>query len=182
MNSKAFTLIELLVVVAIIGILAAVGVVAYNGYTGAAKIKTLQTNHNAVIKYIKAELMKCELGIETEAYVKKMSGKYPYSRTLSEASCSKGFTPVAQNIMSYLHNFEEDFGIKNPLNLLDKEPMIYKGECSYTTGGVDSDGTTISSLGRIHFATVKNDSEIFVCTRYGTGSNDVWQVTIDNPY
>ena len=59
MNRKAFTLIELLVVVAIIGILAAVGVVAYNGYTSAAKKSAAQSNHKNVLKFISTEMQKC---------------------------------------------------------------------------------------------------------------------------
>ena len=61
-NKKGFTLIELLVVVAIIGILAAVGTVAYNGYTAGAKANSAKTNHSYVVKYISSELMRCELG------------------------------------------------------------------------------------------------------------------------
>ena len=59
---KAFTLIELLVVVAIIGILAAVGVVAYNGYTSSAKANAVKKQHKMLINSINAELMKCNLG------------------------------------------------------------------------------------------------------------------------
>ena len=65
MKNKGFTLIELLVVVAIIGILAAVGTVAYNGYTASAKKNAVKANHKSVVKYITNEVMKCTTGEKT---------------------------------------------------------------------------------------------------------------------
>ena len=62
MRSKAFTLIELLVVVAIIGILAAVGVTTFGGFQEKAKVSASKANHKSVVRYITSEVMKCSLG------------------------------------------------------------------------------------------------------------------------
>ncbi len=65
MNQKGFTLIELLVVVAIIGVLAAVGVVAFTGFMTSAKTKAVIHQHNEIVKFIRVEKAKCELGNQT---------------------------------------------------------------------------------------------------------------------
>ena len=61
MKPKGFTLIELLVVVAIIGILSAVGVVAYNGYTSGAKKSACKGNFKAMVKTVYENVMWCEI-------------------------------------------------------------------------------------------------------------------------
>ena len=64
MKRNGFTLIELLVVVAIIGILAAVGVVAYSGYTTAAKQNVLKTNFENIERKINLSAQGFFNGIE----------------------------------------------------------------------------------------------------------------------
>jgi len=88
MNRKAFTLIELLVVVAIIGILAAVGVVAYNGYTTSAKVSATKMNHSKVVTHVKSVIAQCKLD---------PSGKFDLGLN-DETPCSNIYTSDATQL------------------------------------------------------------------------------------
>ena len=123
MRRNGFTLIELLVVVAIIGILAAVGVVAYNGYTSSAKKAAAHANFKMVIKYMVAENTKCELGEE-----KVMDGNLTCSgRTI--ATIMKGAINAFPNM-------------KNPID--SSLPAIQIG--GYYSGGSNNIGVVIMHL------------------------------------
>ena len=54
---KGFTLVELLVVVAILGILAAVGIVSFGGFLGSAKENAVKTQVNDTAKFIENMLV-----------------------------------------------------------------------------------------------------------------------------
>ena len=117
MSKNGFTLIELLVVVAIIGILAAVGVVAYSGYTKGAKESVSKSNHKSVVKYIMTEIKKCDLGQE-------LILKYSYSKSTGQTKYYNDVCPyVSANNLSYVatafHNHFNSPSTCNPHGLLD---------------------------------------------------------------
>ena len=101
-KKNGFTLIELLVVVAIIGVLAAVGVVAFGGFLGNAKVNSTKSNHKAVVSYLQAEFTKCSLG-ETNLTYDTASG------TTTQA-CSSG--PADHQAKIIVHLNQSSF--KNP--------------------------------------------------------------------
>ena len=141
MKQKAFTLIELLVVVAIIGILAAVGVVAYNGYTSAAKKAAVEANQKMIIKYIMSENQKCELG---EASV--MDGNL---------SCSNRTT---KTILTAVQATFKD-KLKNPIDSSKPGICVSTDPCgnTYNYGSNNSEGVLnlhlIDATGTIRFGT-----------------------------
>ena len=142
---KAFTLIELLVVVAIIGILAAVGVVSFGGFTGSAKTNSTKSNHAAAIKSISAEIKKCE--IQGGNLSLKSTAN---SSTSNNVPCSKATTSTAAFVTAFINHLNNE-GFKNPYDT---------AQFAFNSTGTTTGQTVISVV------TVSGVTTIQLTTRY----------------
>jgi len=150
-KQKAFTLIELLVVVAIIGILAAVGVVAYNGYTGSAKASTAKSNHKFVANQVSLIITNCELEVSDKMFISN-----PQSCPITHANnWASGMNNACRGSTGMY------YGMKNPYKTSDRACRL---NISYTN---DAD------VGYINWSTKSaTDIRLSSCWKTPCNTND----------
>ena len=97
-KSSGFTLIELLVVVAILGILAAVGIVSYNGYVAGAKRKS-------------AENVMQQISLGQTEYYSDMGNYYTSPGSGNNCSPSSATsTAIETNLLGGSDNINDEMG------------------------------------------------------------------------
>ncbi len=135
--SKAFTLIELLVVVAIIGILAAVGVTTFNGFQERAKESVCKKNYALLKKMIVQNYTLCEFEDSITIKGQYLNNKPGQDRQLS---CPQNFGTIAGETTKSFGNYasspyEPNLSYKIPILSYIGDPPTDGGIAYYPESG-----------------------------------------------
>jgi len=159
---KGFTLIELLVVVAIIGILAAVGVVAFNGFTTSAKKSAVLAHHNAFVKQITFVVQQCN--IQGFVLLKKNSPSgTKLDPSVHKVSC---YEAEKWDWFQYVRHDMMNNGFKNPYSD-DSNTSSAKGVdaiSNFSWMATCSNSYDDQNLGKVMIMTMNSMNHIHVCT------------------
>jgi prepilin-type N-terminal cleavage/methylation domain-containing protein len=145
---KGFTLIELLVVMAIISILSGAGVVAYNGYTSAAKETATKANHAKIVNNMESEFAKCKLD--------------KGSKIFNSHNCNSTNRPSTGTINNYVNSL----GLKNPY---DKTQKVAQSDVC-TSGSIAITEKEVGSY-NVAYASIKKKKKNTSLVSSGWSSN-----------
>ena len=144
--NKGFTLIELLVVVAIIGVLAAVGVVAFNGFLKSSKINSVKNIHQQCTNQFNIAFTRCNGGMPLNLF--KYNGE-EYSNLCLIDNNNLAMTGWEFGDNNYVGEHMQFLGFRNPYNsemmTCDKSNQCSGMSCSHP--GVDP-GQTVYNIQR----------------------------------
>ena len=145
---KGFTLIELLVVMAILSILSGAGVVAYNGYTSAAKETATKANHTKIVNNMESEFAKCKLD--------------KGSKIFNSHNCNSTNRPSTGTINNYVNSL----GLKNPY---DKTQKVAQSDVC-TSGSIAITEKEVGSY-NVAYASIKKKKKNTSLVSSGWSSN-----------
>tara|TARA_B100000686_G_scaffold255286_1_gene266699 strand:+ start:160 stop:765 length:606 start_codon:yes stop_codon:yes gene_type:complete len=123
MTQKGFTLIELLVVVAIIGIIATLGVVSFQNFTKLSKEGVVIANCKNVINFIESTLHKCSLNPSSTISLKSIGG----SDLIENVSCNRTEMPTAQFVNIKIQNHLNNSGFDNVYGIVGGSKGMVQG-------------------------------------------------------
>ena len=170
-KQKGFTLIELLVVIAILGILAAVGVPAYQGFQQKAKYNSAKANFTNAKAFIMAEISKCNGSDNTLTFVDALNTSYSMDVVCPVGSATGGRDAA----LGYFRQIMWD-KFKNPYN--PKKGVIIDAN-SITEAKTASTLATTSAEHLGFMALTPGLSEVTmrltinIGTQTGTGTNEL---------
>ena len=156
MTQKGFTLIELLVVVAIIGILAAVGVVAFQGFLKTSRENVSVSNCDSITDWVRYEFFKCSSVQQNHITYLTNNGNEQVSCQLTGKKHSKfwkdhfelsGYSNSINAGATFLNETTDHIPKNGAINFHCAVGSNTDNQCSFycNSGALDSSGNTIDS-------------------------------------